>query len=440
MSRPKKEPVSSSVLTLENAPSIKKSLQVPGLFDIVTSGETFYDVILKHFQQQARVYGFNKLETPPLEDLELYSLYYDLPESSLVNILKMEVGSRDVAMRPEILPSVLRAYAQHRVFELEQATKWMYFGSVLKYDKKKQLESDYNLGVEVFGNFSHLTETQTISCMWHLFKGLGLQDITLEINHIGETQCQKSYEDALSGYFSGRKYDLCDTCSESLNKRSMNVLRCSNLECQSVYGEAPNILDFLEEHSKKTFTNILEALDEVEIPYQLNPYYVGKDGLSKTNCRIVFQAKESTEKIVLSEGGYHDGLISRVGGKNWCAFGMQASVSTIAGAMKAGMVTLDRAYRHEVYLVPLGELASKKSLKLFHDLAKAQISVFDQFGDTGVKNQLKMAIDSKTPIALIMGQKEALDDMVILRDVKSGMQEMFSYDKIIEEVKKRLGK
>lgn len=90
--------------------------------------------------------------------------------------------------------------------------------------------------------------------------------------------------------------------------------------------------------------------------------------------------------------------------------------------------------------MPLGELAAKKSLRLFRDLTSAQVKVYDQFGDTGVKNQLKLAMDSKTPIALIMGQKEALDEMVILRDVKSGMQEMFSYDKIVNEVKKRLGK
>ena len=94
----------------------------------------------------------------------------------------------------------------------------------------------------------------------------------------------------------------------------------------------------------------------------------------------------------------------------------------------------------EVFLVPLGELASKKALRLFRDLIAQRILVYDHFGNAGVKNQLKAAQTNKAPIALIMGQKEAMDEMVILRDVKSGMQEIISYDKIVEEVKKRLGK
>jgi histidyl-tRNA synthetase len=96
--------------------------------------------------------------------------------------------------------------------------------------------------------------------------------------------------------------------------------------------------------------------------------------------------------------------------------------------------------RNEVFLVPLGELAARKSLRLFQDLTRAEVTVYDNFGTQGVKDQLKAAQASKSPIALIMGQKEALDEMVILRDVKSGMQEVFSYDKIVDEVKKRLGR
>src|SRR6185503_9364574 len=105
-------------------------------------------------------------------------------------------------------------------------------------------------------------------------------------------------------------------------------------------------------------------------------------------------------------------------------------LSLLEQAMLLADVHIQQETANEVYLVPLGELASKKSLRLFQDLISADIRVYDHFGTVGVKNQLKQAEESKSPIALIMGQKEALDDMVILRDVKSGMQEVFSYDKI----------
>lgn len=443
MSRPKKASVSESASTgsLINGPSIKKNLLIPGLFDILTNTQTFFDVILKRFQNQAKIYGFQRLETPPLEDEQLYRQYYEEHPARLNELVGFEFQNRSVVLRPELLPSVLRAYAQHKVYEFQIASKWMYFGSTMRQVVKGQLMSDYHLGLEVLGGFNHLTEAQTISGFWHFFKELGLDNISLEINHLGESSCQQTYKEALSGFFSTKKYELCDSCVEHLNSNVINVLRCNNLDCQATASEAPSVLDFLEDTSKKSFTSILEALDELEIPYQLNPLYMGKDGLSKTNCRISFRGKdEKADRVVLAEGGYHDGLMQRIGGKNWCAFGLQSNMSVIAQSLEDGLVSVDRSVMHEVCLVPLGELASKKSLRLFRDLTQAQVTVFDQFGDTGVKNQLKYAVESKTPIALIMGQKEALDEMVILRDVKSGMQEMFHYDKIIEEVKKRLGK
>jgi histidyl-tRNA synthetase len=439
MSRPKKDPV-ATVPVVAQVPGIKKSILLPGLFDILTETQSYPDIILKRFQHHAKIYGFERLETPPIEDLQLYKMYFGADNKIFDRIIQFETQGRTVALRPEILPSVLRAYAQHKMFELQMASKWMYMGAGLTMGPKSQFVTDYHFGVEVFGTFTHLTEAQTISSIWHLLQSLGLDSLSLEINHIGNPACQQNYQEALQGYLSGKKYDLCDNCIEHLTGRTLNVLRCSNLDCQTIVSDAPTILDFLEEASKKHFTSILEALDEVGIPYQLNPYYAGPDGISKTNCRITYQPKDSSEKIVISEGGYHDILMNRIGGKSWCCFGMQASISKITKAMEHAAIIIERQPNSEVCLVPLGDLAAKKSLRLFHDLTHAKVSVYDQFGDTGVKNQLKLAESFKTPIALIMGQKEALDETVILRDVKSGMQEMFSYDKIVDEVKKRLGK
>jgi histidyl-tRNA synthetase len=218
----------------------------------------------------------------------------------------------------------------------------------------------------------------------------------------------------------------------------MNILRCSNLDCQAAFSEAPTILDFLDPDSHKHFTSMLEALDELRIPYQLNPYYVGQAGLSRTNW--VLKCKGKNQMVILGEGGSHDDLMYAVTGKNFCSFGFRGSLSLVHRLLEASRVEVEKEILSDVFLVPLGELAAKKSLRLFRDLTSQKVSVYDHFGTSGVKNQLKVAETYKAPIALIMGQKEAIDEMVILRDVKSGMQEIISYDKIVEEVKKRLGK
>ena len=182
----------------------------------------------------------------------------------------------------------------------------------------------------------------------------------------------------------------------------------------------------------------MEALRrDLAIPYQLNPLYAGDQGHSRTNLVIKYKLKN--EIFILGEGGYHENLMQSLCGKSHSCFGFSASLSKIHWLLEANKITVAKDNRNDVFLVPLGELAAKKSLRLFKDLAAEKVSVYDHFGSAGVKNQLKQAETSHAPIALIMGQKEAMDEMVILRDVKSGMQEIISYDKIVQEVKKRLG-
>jgi len=260
----------------------------------------------------------------------------------------------------------------------------------------------------------------------------------LEINHLGKEECQIAYSQTLKDFLQSKKYQLCDNCSEHLEGRVLNVFRCDNLDCQALLSEAPAVLDFLDEESRKHFTNILEALDELSIPYQLNPLYAGPEGHGKTNLVIKYKFKGET--FILGEGGYHEALMQNLCGKNYCCFGFAGNLSKIRSLMETAKITASKEQKNDVFLVPLGELAAKRSLRLFRDLTTERISVYDHFGNAGVKNQLKAAESGHAPIALIMGQKEAMDEMVILRDVKSGMQEVISYDKIVSEVKKRLGR
>lgn len=431
MGRPKKNPAAVSGYVT------KKIQSLPGSYDILTSADALWDILLKRLTRIARAYGFNRAEVPLLEEARLFETTSGNTPDQLVAVID-EIYGRPAVLRSSLLPSVLRAYVQQKIYEVAPISKWWYSGFTIVRQEKKIPVVDFNFGFEVFGTFSHLAEAQLVSGVWELFNSLGLKDLVLEINSIGEEACQRVYEEALAGYLSGKKYQLCDNCNEHLKGRVLNIFRCDNLDCQAVLAEAPTILDYLDPKSHKHFTNILEALDEMGIPYQLNHLYSGPDGHSRTN--FVIKHKTKTGQLVLGEGGYHDGLIQNICGKNFCAFGFYGSLQKIYDLLTASRVTVSREQTSEVFLVPLGELASKKALRLFRDLISNKISVYDHFGDAGVKNQLKAAQLFKAPIALIMGQKEAMDEMVILRDVKSGMQEVISYDKIVEEVKKRLGK
>jgi histidyl-tRNA synthetase len=419
-------------------PKMPKSGTISGLRDIVTQSNPYWALIMQQLRDVAQLYGFQPVETAILEEEKVYTEFYKNQPEALERIMYMQAGGKTLGVRSNVLPSVLRHYVQNKVILDEQAiSKWLYIGNVAEVDARQAVHFSYQFGFEVLGTFNHLTEAQIISAVWDLTQRLGLgEDVTLEINTVGDATVQASYTNVLKDYLKGKEFELCENCNEHMRGRVLNVLRCNNVGCQVLTAEAPAIVDFLAPDERKRFTNVLEALDELGLPYQLNQLYIGPEGSSGTN--LIIKYKKGNNSIVLGEAAHHELLLKNITGKAMPAFGFSGSLSALSRALELSEVEAKHEIKSEVFLVPLGELASKRSLKLFRDLIAVDIKVYDHFGTVGVKNQLKQAEECKAPIALIMGQKEAMDEMVILRDVKSGMQEVFSYDKIIIEVKKRL--
>lgn len=421
------------------APTAKlpKAGTLTGLRDIAAQASPYWNIILHQVRSIAQLYGFQPVETAIVEEEKVYIDYYKNQPQALERIMFAQPGGKLLGVRSALLPSVLRHYVQSKIADDQPMSKWMYMGNVVEVDARQTIHFNYQFGFEILGTFNHLTEAQVISAVWDLTQRLGLgEDVLLEINTSGDAAVQTAYQSVLKDYLKGKEFELCEDCNTHVRGRVLNVLRCSNLDCQLLTAEAPAIVDFLDADARKRFTDILEALDELGLPYQLNQLYIGPEGSSGTN--LVIKYKKGNQSVVIGEASHHELLLKNITGKLAPAFGFTGSMAALARAMELSEIEAKPEVNSEVFLVPLGELASKRSLRLFRDLIAVNIRVHDHFGTVGVKNQLKQAEESKAPIALIMGQKEAMDDMVILRDVKSGMQEVFSYDKIISEVKKRL--
>jgi histidyl-tRNA synthetase len=415
--------------------SNKKPGILSGLSDVVPGVDHSWQLADKHLAKFARAYGFARIEVPVIENAALFE-DVDLGQKTLIAFNDPE-GNK-IGIRPETLPGILRAYVESKIMEQHKLSKWYYLTPTYAYDEKqKKYVSSWEYGFELLGEFSPLREVQLISLAMKFLGSLGLENLILEINSVGRTECRENFDDSLRSFLQSKKYDLCNDCVAALEDYPMQVFRCKNLECQTVAAEAPQIMDALDEDCHKHFAYVLEALDELGVAYSLNPMLVGKQGSSRTIFTIKY--KDEHSEYFIGEGSYHEDVMKDLTGKDIACFGFIGYMDVLQRALQ------NRSLEHhvdktEVFLVPLGDLASKKSLRLFSELWDHDISVHDHFGENGVKNQLKLAEAQKAIIALIMGQKEAMDEMVILRDVKSGMQEVFQYERIIEEVKKRLGK
>lgn len=424
MGRPKK-----ITPTVEKAP-----LKLSGAFDVLPEQQPAFDFFLEKLSNITHTFGYSRMETPYLEDAKLFKFW---EEAGSGELLVLQDEKTKLAVKPSNLFGLARAYLEYRYQEREKVSKWAYFSPV-SWKEKGQIKQSYEFGFQIFGETAPIADAQLINLVYKLFAALNLSNLSLEVNNIGCLECQPNYQEVLRNYFKEKKYDLCENCVELVETQPLKILACPNLSCSAVANEAPVLVDYLCDTCRRHFIGVLEGLDELGIAYNLNQKVVGQPWSRKTVFEIRFRTESS--EVVLGQGGHADDLIQSLGGMPTSSLGFVGSLENILAALERSSVKFTSKNRADVFLVPLGDLAAKKTLKLFSELWSQDIIASEFIGPGSIKTQLKLAESNKVSIALIIGQKEAREGTVILRDVRSGMQELFTYERIIEEVKKRLGK
>jgi histidyl-tRNA synthetase len=201
------------------------------------------------------------------------------------------------------------------------------------------------------------------------------------------------------------------------------------------------MLDHLCEECKNHFKEVLEFLDELELPYHLNPYLVrGLDYYTKTVFEIYEESPEERVLGALAGGGRYDALTKLLGGKDTPGCGGAGGIERIINLMKTRQLRLKKEPEPEIFLAQLGNLAKRKSLKLLEDFREAKILVAESFGRDSLKAQLARADKLGVKYTLILGQQEALEGTIIVRDMASGRQETVKLEEIVGKMKKRLKK
>jgi histidyl-tRNA synthetase len=417
--------------TVEKAPP-----RLPGMIDLLPEHHLSWDVFFEKLSTLAHNFGYTRIDTPLFENASLFHLWSSGADKLLT---WQDSKNNSMAAKPTNIFSLARVYLEHHFAERERVSKWYYFSPAFFLSPKDELKQVSEYGLQIFGATAPIADAQTINLLLKLFSEIGLSNLSLEINNIGCIECLPAYQEQLKNYFKDKRYDLCDNCLESLeNNEPLQILGCTNLSCSAAAAEAPTQIDFLCENCRKHFIGVLEGLDELGIAYNLNPKVIGKPWSRRTVFEIRFKSENAD--LILGKGGHADDLIQSLGGAPTLALGFSGSVDMILSVLEAANLKFAAKNKVDVFLVPLGDLAAKKTLRLFTDLWNNNIVASEFIGPGSIKTQLKLAESNKVAIALIIGQKEAREGTVILRDVKSGMQELFTSERIIEEVKKRLGK
>jgi histidyl-tRNA synthetase len=277
---------------------------------------------------------------------------------------------------------------------------------------------------------------------YDILKDLSFKNITIEINSIGDQECRPYFRKILINYFKSRKSALCSDCQRRLKENPLRILDCKEEKCQQVKAGAPQIIDHLCENCHLHFKQVLEFLDELELPYTLNPYLVrGLDYYTKTVFEIVEKSDNGLAQGTLIGGGRYDNLVKLLGGRDTPACGMAGGVERIVNLLKGKDIKTDKKQEEpKIFLAQLGQLAKRKSLKLFEEFRNAKIPVAESFSKDSLRTQLKTADKMGIKWVLILGQKEALENFITLRDMETGVQKEIKMDKVIQEMKQKVKK
>ena len=418
-------------------------LQPPrGMRDLLPGDQPYWNQLRRILSKISLEYGFQRIDTPALE----YSNLFVRSIGKGTDIIDKEIyafttkGGDKVALRPELTAGLGRAYIQHGMTVLSKPVKLFSTGPVYRYDRPQEgrYREHFQANFDAFGEQDPILDAQLIQLAHRVVTSLGIKNIQFQVNSIGCPKCRKEYQNLLVAYFESKKQKLCLNCKKRLETNPLRILDCKEDKCIQVSALAPQSIDHLCMECRVHFKSLLEYLDELDLPYIINPRLVrGLSYYTKTVFEI-WSGDEEGKKHSLGGGGRYDNLIDELGGESTPAIGFGLGMDRLVQEMKRVHAKMYIEPKPRVFLAQLGDLAKKKSLNVFAELQKNGILTAESFGRGSLKSQLRVADRLGVEITLIIGQKEALDETVIVKDMVSGTQETVNHERLIIAAKKIL--
>lgn len=407
---------------------------IKGTLDLLPKESCKTQYIEAAVREIAENYGFSEMRTPVFEHTELFQR--SVGETTDVVQKEMytfeDKGGRSITLRPEGTAGAARAFLEHGLFNDALPQKIYYLTSCYRYEKPQagRLREFHQFGVESFGAGTPAADAEIISLAHAVFRYLGVQNLTLEINSIGCPECRKKFQEALKAYFESCREQLCDTCKSRLERNPMRILDCKSPVCSEIAAGAPKILDFLCDDCRAHFDAVQKYLQAMDIAFTVNPTIVrGLDYYTRTVFEFV--SSEIGAQGTVCGGGRYDGLLEELGGKPMPACGFGMGIERLLLLMEAQGVPFPEPKKCDVYLVSMGEEAGLKAAALAEQLREEGLSAqFDTVG-RGLKAQMKYADKIGAAYTVVLGDAELESRRVNLKNMRDGTQTELSLDDFV---------
>ncbi len=403
----------------------------PGVFDIIPldSKELWKSSYLwawleKTMRELAKCYALQEIRTPIFERTELFCRV--VGETSDIVTKEMysfvDRGDRDLTLRPEGTAPVIRAFIEHKLGEKQGEQRLFYIAPMFRYERSQagRYRQHHQVGVEIIGSKAPETDAELIDMAYTFYCNLGLKNLSIAINSLGNKESRQRYKEALKAYLEQHVGELSKDSQIRLEKNPLRILDSKSPEDQAIVKNAPSILDFLDEESKAHFDQTLACLTALNIPYHVNPMLVrGLDYYNKTVFEIVSTNLGSQNSI--GGGGRYDGLIKELGGPDLSACGFGSGMERILQALIAQNAPLPTPNTPELFLIPLSEEAKKTAFLIQKQLRNADIPVQMESSGKKLNKAMGIANQSGAKFLAVVGDDELASQTFALKDMQSGL-------------------
>lgn len=378
----------------------------------------------QHVEDSARrvftTYGYSEIRLPLVEKTELYTRTIgqatDIVEKEMYTFTDRNGDS--LTLRPEGTAGCVRAAIEHGLTYNQLQRLW-YRGPMFRHERPQagRYRQFHQIGVETFGLAGPESDAELILMTARLWRILGLRELRLEINSLGDPAARARYREHLVDYLSAHLDVLDDDSRRRLHANPLRILDSKNPALAEIIANAPRLLDYLDDEARHHFAQVSALLTQAGLPHTINPRLVrGLDYYTKTVFEWVTDHLGAQGTVCA--GGRYDGLVAQLGGHATHAAGCALGVERVVALLPEAACAIDCPH---VFLACVGESAQRYALPLAERLRDAlpDLRLLANGGGGGFKNQMKRADKSGAALALIIGDDEALNQRVTVKYLRA---------------------
>jgi histidyl-tRNA synthetase len=405
----------------------KKLQGIRGMNDILAADTPVWQRLEGTVRGVLESYGYMEIRIPLVEYTELFSRSIgevtDIVEKEMYTFA--DRNGESLTLRPEATAGVVRACMEHGLLHNQTQRLWC-AGPMFRYEKpqKGRYRQFHQIDVEAFGLEGPDIDAELVCMTARIWKRLGIEDITLQLNSLGSSDARAAYRDRLVDYFKGRYGDLDEDSQRRLDTNPLRILDTKNPDMADVVDGAPRLLEHLDMASRAHFEGLMRRLDEAGIVYAINPLLVrGLDYYNRTVFEWVTDRLGSQGTVC--GGGRYDGLVEQLGGRPVAGIGFAIGLERLVSMLSESPTANEDGVPH-AYLIMVGEAAEQRGPVLAETLRDVlpQLRLQVHCGGGGFKSQFKRSDRSGARLALVLGDQEVDQGRIAIKFLRESMEQI----------------